>query len=104
MIILLLNHKYYLIFINLYYFRVIFEQYDMSENFSDVFQNMIYAFSRLIVSEKPSLISSGSSANLFNRNMSPNSSQGSSLVNLPHGNDSSMLTINNSCIRIRWFV
>ncbi|ORY18273.1 hypothetical protein LY90DRAFT_677208 [Neocallimastix californiae] len=81
--------------------KVIFEQYDMSENFSDVFQNMIYAFSRLIVSEKPSLISSGSSANLFNRNMSPNSSQGSSLVNLPHGNDSSMLTINNSCIRIR---
>jgi len=81
--------------------RTIFKQYDMSENFSDVFQNMIYSFSRLIVSEKPSLISSGSSTNLFNRNLSPNLSQGNSLVNLPHGNDSSMLTINNSCMKIR---
>ncbi|OUM64425.1 hypothetical protein PIROE2DRAFT_8814 [Piromyces sp. E2] len=82
--------------------RIIFQQYDLSENFSDVFQNMIYAFSRLIVSEKPSLISSGSAANLY-RTISPNSSQGNSLVNLPHGNDSSMLTISNSCIKIRWY-
>ncbi|ORX44495.1 hypothetical protein BCR36DRAFT_359600 [Piromyces finnis] len=81
--------------------RIIFQQYDMSENFSDVFQNMIYAFSRLIVSEKPSLISSGSATNLFNRTISPNTSQGNSLVNLPYGNDSSMLTINNSCMKIR---
>jgi len=74
----------------------------MSDNFSDVYQNMIYAFSRLIVSEKPSLISSGSAANLY-RTISPNSSQGNSLVNLPHGNDSSMLTISNSCMKIRWY-